>query len=282
MMVNMPLLSNRTHRTRAFAIAVGAIVFASCQSLTYTAEGSMPPHARPVLLARPVYIADLIPPFEVDVDAFNANLFVGRIVFSGGVIRDATRGNIYRSARVALEGEASYRSSIGDLVYDAVARGLRWPNVRGIDGVVSEGRIVASFTRRSDLVQRDGRFLRVDSINVPYREYTVGLVPGSLSMLRELGGSSDGIFVVPFIEYGYSHTAGWFNDQESGCLAGVRLAVHILGIDLATGETVFSFAEDFRIVDDFSSVLSEFAIAELFGSIGDTLTDHIGAAIGKR
>jgi len=274
---------SQRRRFGAFAIAVGAITLASCQSLSYTAEGGFSAGpGRPVILTRTVFMADLRPPFEVDLEAFDANLFVGRVVFSGGVIRDSSKGNIYRSARLSLEEEAAYRASIGDVVYGAALRGLRGLSAGGLDADAPAERIAASLARRSSVVPRDERFLRVDSVNVPYREYSVALVPGSIEALRAACGASTGVVLIPVVERGYSHTAGWFNDQESGCLAGVRLTVQLYGIDLDSGATAFRFTEDFRVVDDFASVLSEFAIAERLESIGDALALHIEAAIGKR
>ncbi|MDR1046577.1 MAG: hypothetical protein LBL64_02275, partial [Treponema sp.] len=80
----------------------------------------------PLVLLEPLALRELMP--MDDFAAYEKNVFIGRIRYSGGIIQDKAAGNVYRSKNIELSRE-DYFERIRDKLLNALIQVLQDKNI---------------------------------------------------------------------------------------------------------------------------------------------------------
>ncbi|MDR1626750.1 MAG: hypothetical protein LBT33_09425 [Spirochaetia bacterium] len=239
----------------------------------------------PLVLAQAVPLRDLAQPGMEDMDAYEKNLFLGTIAFSGGIIQDRQKGNIFRALSIELSGE-DYLARVSRVIQSSLGNALKSEDVSVVEKtafpVPAEAAPLFALEAGFTDGYESGYEKRTDNINFPVWDYTLSVVsPRDLSaLIQKNTGVGAGILVVPVIECAYSHTGGWFYDRESGSPAGVRVIVQIIGIDIAAGDIVYRYKQDYKhIVKPYQSAISTYAVDGLLKEFAGQLRDGFARTI---
>jgi hypothetical protein len=217
----------------------------------------------PLVLLEPLALRDLMP--VDDLGAYEKNLFIGRIRYSGGVIQDRAAGNMYRSKHIELSRE-DYPERICAKLQAALAGALRDKNIAFVQRPLPPAPEGAGPPVIIEAVQApppDDAFLRrTDNINFPCLEYLLSPARDTAAWLAPCGAEGN-TALVPVIECAYSHSAGWFYDRENGCMAGVRIIFQLAVVDIPTGEIRYRFKYDFKEIPGRNSYISEYVVTDI-------------------
>ncbi|HSA34102.1 MAG TPA: hypothetical protein P5077_10285 [bacterium] len=216
-----------------------ALLLLSCASVPDTHQVLFPrgelPEKRLTLLA-PVLLNEL-KGVEDPSEAYDRNLYVGLIRFSGGFIEDVGRGMMARSRELRFSHQNKFSLVIRESFAGMVRNIL---DARGTPYEISDAdpTPLLTVTERSliDRYPEEGR----DNINLPLIAYDI--VPRK--PFRVEAGLAGRLAVVPVVEFYYGHNGGWFNGQTFGCPAGIRFRVHVLVIDGDSGEMLYRFSDE--------------------------------------
>lgn len=218
-----------------------ALLLLSCASVPDTHQVLFPrgelPEKRLTLLA-PVLLSEL-KGVEEPSEAYDRNLYVGLIRFSGGFIEDVGRGMMARSRELRFSHQNKFslviRESLAAMVRNILdARGTPY------DLSDADPTPLLAVTERSliDRYPEEGR----DNTNLPRIAYDI--VPRT--PFPADAGLAGRLAVLPVVEFYYGHNGGWFNGQTFGCPAGIRFRVHLLIVDGDSGEMLYRFSDEER------------------------------------
>lgn len=212
-----------------------------------------------------------------DREQFINNAYIGRIHFSGGyVTRDAEFGKVVESkaTEFALHGEYREHSSkkiSAELTRLLGEKGIRFQRSDANPSGWPE------FGKERDY--RKGPIEGKDNVNLPRYQYSAPqTIPPGLKTLAEKASTRYLLFPV-VIQY-YTHNAGWFRDQEIGCLAGVRIALMIVIYDRQSNSLVTDQAFEARKIFELKNKMSlnesyrelDETVASLFQNLGEYIS----------
>jgi hypothetical protein len=233
----------------------------------------------PLVLLEPLALRDLMP--VDDFAAYEKNLFIGRIRYSGGVIQDRDAGNIYRSKNIELSQE-DYPERISAKLQTALIEALRDKKVAFVQRPLPPGPEGVGPPLIVEAVQApppDDAFLRrTDNINFPCLDYLLSPTRDTAAWLAPCGAEGN-TALVPVIECGYSHSAGWFYDRENGCVAGVRIIFQLVAVDIPTGEIRYRFKYDFKEIPGRNSYISEYVVTDILNKFAGEVKKALSKSI---
>ena len=233
----------------------------------------------PLVLLEPLALRDLMP--LDDLGAYEKNLFIGRIRYSGGIIQDKAAGNIYRSKNIELSRE-DYLERISAKLQAALIETLRDKNIAFVQRSLPPGPEGAGPAMIIEAVQApppDDAFLRrTDNINFPYLNYLLSPARDTAAWLAPYGAEGN-TALIPVIECGYSHSAGWFYDRQDGCTAGVRIIVQLAAVDIPTGEIRSRFKYDFKEIPGLNSYISEYVVTDILNKFAGGVKKALSKSI---
>jgi len=195
-----------------------------------------------------------------DEEAFQGNLFVGDIRFSGGIITDRENGDITRALEHSLTLQAQYRDKARIWIDTALRDALKEKYRFRYEFPSSISRSDFRTETRTVFLKKDE--IGSDNINIPVQDCRI--IGISAHILSRLPESTPQYLLLPVIENWYSHSAGWFNDQAYGCGAGLRMTAHFLLIDTRSGAVLFREKIEMRVIEEYSSYLSVNELQRLF------------------
>jgi len=186
-----------------------------------------------VLVAAPKTVAELLGK-KADVEAYNANTFLGLITFSDGLVRTVGQTGLpeVRTKTIAFSSQAEFRSDIVTWLRSSLdqefTRSGRPHEMLGEALSLSLQEQIVRITSPDD---------GSDNINLPRKGYRL---PDQLNAgLQSQYGKRGDFLLIPLVVYYYAHTPGWFNGQDWGCQSGVRLGITLAAYDLRSGKKVF-------------------------------------------
>jgi len=254
------------------SLTLCAALACSCASApSYSRSGAFHAQTSQVTVVKPVFLKSLfLPASHTAEQAYVENLFVGRIKFSGGIITDESLNGITRSKNAALSLTEEYEKLLIDAVLDSVSKAI-FPAtgdraLKTLD--YPEGLLIVN---RSPALG-DPKYARVDNMNLPYWAYRFSVGTTTTNVPTRF-------LLVPIVECGYAHSAGWFYDQSSGCTAGIRVRVHLLIVDAETNAVAFSFFDDIRLIPGMESDLSLNEVYPLLIEASETLAKDLRRAL---
>jgi hypothetical protein len=216
-----------------------------------------------------------------DFAAYEKNVFIGRIRYSGGIIQDKTAGNMYRSKNIELSRE-DYLERIRDKLLNALIQVLRDDNIAFVQKPLPPVPEAAGPAMIIEAVQApppDDSFLRrTDNINFPYLNYLLSPTRDTAAYLEPYGPEGN-MALIPIIECGYSHSAGWFYDRENGCSAGVRIIFQLVAVDIPTGEIRYRFKYDFKEIPGLNSYISEYVVTDILNKFAGEVKKELTKSI---
>jgi len=230
-----------------------------------------------VVICEPLVLRDVFG-IEDDEKAYELNLFIGNIEFSGGVITDKDRGMMTLSKNSVFNRQEQYTEQAVSMVRRIITSAAE---TKKYSFSVVNGETLVSAARETGFTaialekdyskhDEDGK----DNINLPWMNLLISdLSSDFTSVLKQKTGAD--YLMVPVILRYYSHSAGWFNDQWAGCGAGIRLSTGIYIFDLATGKKVFNSETTLKYVEEFSSRISEFLLAQKFNDLEKLLEKRL-------
>ena len=269
---------NRRRNSALAALFLSALSFVavSCASVpTYYRDGMLKIDRNRTAFLAPVYLQDLyFTPNNTQEKAFIENQFVGRIKFSGGIVRDETLDGMTRSKNTAFSSIEEYKKTISGMIDASVRQAI----IRNTDPRQKSETYTGDFLAMQRVpAPIDPKRERTDNMNRPFWKYSFFVKSGA-QRPADIDAAAR-YLVVPIIECAYSHSAGWFYDQSSGCTAGIRMRVHVLAIDLDKNEICFSFFDDIRLIPGIESDISVNTAYSLFATASDQLTRDLKKAI---
>ena len=250
-----------TFSLRALFLPLGVIFLLGCASI----PAKKLDVNEAIILFEPAALRDIMEPQGMaPMDAFEKNLFIGRILFSGGIIQDPVRGNIWRAKYVELSDETGCHRKISQIVQNSILEVLRKKKYSPAQEPLPQKIEGTPLTVDTRLSEGDPGVRRTDNINIPYVYYTISPGPDLGAVLPS---PKSGLVLLPIIECAYSHSGGWFNERGSGTTAGIRVILQIIGFDAQSGEIHYRFRQDYKNVPSgFSSILSDREIDDLFAN----------------
>ncbi|TGM79714.1 hypothetical protein [Leptospira bouyouniensis] len=167
-------------------------------------------------------LKDLIP-ITNKKEIFNKNLFVGDLNFSGGISREKTIwGEQVVTKQIEFLNETGVKDESVNYVQSIVTN--KFKSYQKFKIFQPTKLFQVQFQRDLTKVADEG----VDNINIPNE------IPQlSVSSNADFKGKK-GVLLIPIIQYGYSHNAGWFNGQDWGCMAGVRAKLLLVWLQMET------------------------------------------------
>jgi hypothetical protein len=201
-------------------------------------------------------------------EAFEQNLYIGNIKFSGGFVLNEKKGSRVESKHVILNKQDYYEQRSSSQLYsiiEAAAEKIKY-NVIFLEHEQLPSlsyHELAEIKAEKNLLLKEEEDYGKNNINLPAFTYSIERIkPPSLQELRSAVPAA--FLLVPIIEYYYSHSAGWFNEQYAGCGAGLRFAFQVYIFDLSTGKPVFRFREEKRVIEPYDSILSDYKLEQHF------------------
>jgi len=162
---------------------------------------------------------------------FNDNVYIGKINFSGGYVKKETSlGVITKNKNTVFNNEKEYADQSSR---EVSAELLKLFQKKKIDFNFLEkidSKLFTGFLKTQDYSKSpdEGK----DNINLPrYKYLAPNAIPSALEKNADIIESGARYVFVPIVVQYYSHNAGWFNDQEIGCLAGARIALQFVVYD---------------------------------------------------
>jgi hypothetical protein len=233
----------------------------------------------PLVLLEPLALRDLMP--LDDFGAYEKNLFIGRIRYSGGIIQDRDAGNTYRSKHIEVSLE-DYPERISAKLQDAIIGALRDKNIAFVQKPLPPAPEAAGPPVIIEAVQApppDDAFLRrTDNIHFPCLDYLLSPARDTAAWLAPYRAEGN-MALVPVIECGYSHSAGWFYDRESGSAAGVRIIFQLVAVDISTGEIRYRFKYDFKDIPGRNSYISEYVVTDILNKFAGEVKKALSKSI---
>jgi hypothetical protein len=272
------------HITGTVGICLCAGLLLTCASAP--AESVITKEQGPVLLLEPLLLKSIVDPAGMEpLESFGENLFVGYVMFSGGIIQDPEMGNRFRSKNIELR-ETDYGPRISQIITGMLTGALEAKGIqvfhKPVPAVVSGPGGEPLLTAKPDALMEDPVYRDTDNINFPYRSRIITVSPEIKARIRTEGYPEKGLLLIPVIDCAYSHTGGWFYAREFGCHAGIRIIVQVIGVDLKTGTVSFRFREDFKHIEKLKPLMTDDRIFEIFNDFALRLNQHFSAAVRKQ
>ncbi|NCG21587.1 MAG: hypothetical protein GWP91_21445 [Rhodobacterales bacterium] len=175
----------------------------------------------------PVAMAHLVNPIE-DVPPAHSGVFVGHVLFSGGVVTQNDEAGQQNVAKVtAASAQEKYTQTVSQHAIQVV-----------IAAAQQRGATPSTWTTDSlpplVISPRRGTHPMDGRDNVPLPRFTVtpnALDDGRLATVPPQVDAVVGVYVVHY----YSHNAGWFLGQNYGTSAGARYRLFVVTWDAQTG-----------------------------------------------
>lgn len=229
---------------------------------------------RTLVCAQPVFAEDILFP-EAPRTAFDENVYSGGLFFENGFIVNPEKGRRVETAKLSFVNRERIRSWAGSAVASVMEKaglGRAVPLSAPVAGSIE-------FEVASETFRTDGK----DDICIPIKaRRAASMAPQAIP---EQARTANACFIVPIIERVYAHQAGWFNGQELGCAAGVRMSVIVACFDGATGACLGQCrVEDGRILDDVYSLSDDammVRLEDLDAGLGPVLLSTLRRFLGQ-
>jgi len=232
-----------------------------------------------ILLMQPVNLNEVTGVKEPE-EIFNKNLYIGAIEFSGCIITNTNLNNIRQSESRKYLSQNDFSTQASRSLSTAITNSLskkkysfREVSTQKEPRVILQNLIEYDVVADREKLPEDGQ----DNINLPRLVYNPkALDEQARKILLEYNCD---YVMIPVIEYYYGHNGGWFNDQEWGCSAGVRMAFQILVYDLHTGRMIMFFRNMEKNIIPCVYRISVPEINRELLPLEKEMTDKIGDAI---
>ncbi|TGL68896.1 hypothetical protein [Leptospira levettii] len=197
--------------------------FVTCRS-TSSALSRLPSFGGSELfVSEEIFLLKDLLPVTNKKDTFNKNLFVGDLNFSGGISREKTIwGEQVVTKQIEFLNETGVKEESVNYVQSIVTN--KFKTYQKLTIFQPTKLFQVQFQRDLTKVADEG----VDNINIPNEIPQWKLLPNA-----DFKGKK-GVLLIPIIQYGYSHNAGWFNGQDWGCMAGVRAKLLLVWVQMET------------------------------------------------
>lgn len=234
-----------------------------CQSTAWSVKDIQSFKKAPIAVIPPIFLQDTIP-ISDDNELFESNLYIGRIQFSGGFVINERNGSRIQSKNVEFDKQNVYRELSRNSAIDIISTVVHQMqyNMRFIDNKklppFKLGELV-QISKEEDFTSTDRKDYGSDNVNLPeYNYYLNNIKHSQLPEIHKF--IQEKFLLIPIIENYYSNTAGWFNEQNSGCGAGIRMTIQVYIFDLQSGEIVFHYKDSKKQIEPYESLLSEYEI----------------------
>jgi len=251
------------------------IFFTGCSSTYVVTSNISSFYDYQVLLADPLLLYDLYG-LTNDLEKFDRNLYIGSIHFLGGFIRNPEKGMRIQAKKISFSAKKKFEDNIKNFFIRSLTKILKEKDINFLllKDIPSKGFIKLIDEEYRGRHGDDGN----DNISLPrIHYYAVDNDQKNFSMIKKKYNAR--YLMIPVIEHYYGHNGGWFNEQKSGCGAGVRISNHIYIYDLKSGNVVFSYQDKQKKIYDYKFRLSILQMGQELFELEQELYNNIDSAI---